>query len=148
VILPPSARHLLLEARRATLATIDPDGAPRLVPVCYAIQEDRSDGLVAWIAIDAKPKRSEDPLALARVRDIQRDVRVTLLVDRWSEDWGQLAWVRFHGRATIVEPPLPEAVVAALLDRYPQYRTHGLSHRTALRVQVERVATWSASEAG
>jgi PPOX class probable F420-dependent enzyme len=146
VTLPPSARRLLLEARRATLATIDPHGAPRLVPVSYAIQEDPPDGLVAWIAIDAKPKRSEDPLALARVRDIQRDARVTLLVDRWSEDWGELAWVRLHGRATIVEPPLTEAVVAALLDRYPQYRTHGLPDRMALRIQVERVVTWSAAE--
>jgi PPOX class probable F420-dependent enzyme len=146
VTLPPSARRLLLEARRATLATIDPHGRPRLVPVCFAIRPAPPDGLVAWIALDAKPKRVEDPLALARVRDIQGDPRATLLVDRWSEDWNELAWVRLHGRATVVEPPLPGAVIATLLERYPQYATHGLSARHALRFEVERVVAWSASE--
>ena len=52
---------------------------------------------VLYTPIDDKPKRSDDPMALARVRDILADPRVTVLVDRWDEDWTRLAWLRCDG---------------------------------------------------
>ena len=138
-----AARALLGSARRATLATLGPDGPARLVPVCFAVDTEAAD-LVLWIPLDQKPKTVPDPRALARVRDIGRDARVTLLVDHWSEDWSALAWVRLEGIAALVEPPIPRSVVAALLARYPQYATHDLPARPAIRVTVERVVSWDA----
>jgi len=142
--LSPNERALLGEARRATLATVSPDGTPRLVPVCYAIQPQ---GAVLYVAIDDKPKRSADPHRLARVRDIAVDPRVTVLVDRWDEDWARLAWVRCHGRATFLEPGGPDeserrAAIAALRERYPAYRQHDLEGSLVLRIEVDRTATW------
>lgn len=52
------------------LATIDSDGSPHLVPVCYIL----SDGCV-YIVSD---------LETAKVRNIKRDKRVAVLVDTYQ----------------------------------------------------------------
>jgi hypothetical protein len=79
-VLTPAERELLVATRRATLATIAPDGAPRLVPVCFVVIGD-----VVWSPLDEKPKAVDDVRSLARVRDIRERPTVALLVDRWSE---------------------------------------------------------------
>jgi PPOX class probable F420-dependent enzyme len=140
VILTPAERDLLTDARRATLATIATDGRPRLVPICFVSTED-----VLWSPIDEKPKAVDDPRQLARIRDITRDPRVTLLVDRWSEDWADLAWLRIEGRAELVTSA--DGVVQALRARYPQYADHDLEHRPMLRIAIDRATSWFASAA-
>jgi PPOX class probable F420-dependent enzyme len=99
---------------------------------------------VLWTPIDDKSKRTDDPAALARVRDIAADARVTILVDRWDEDWTRLAWLRCEGRAAAVEASSPdhERVVADLRARYPQYVTHRLETRPLIRVDIDRVTDW------
>jgi PPOX class probable F420-dependent enzyme len=138
VTLTPDERDLLADARRATLATIAADGRPRLVPICFVVSED-----VIWSPIDEKPKSVDDPRRLARIRDISSDPRVTLMVDRWSEDWAALAWLRIEGRAGLVESR--EDVVQALRVKYPQYATQDLEHRPMLRIAIERASSWFAS---
>jgi PPOX class probable F420-dependent enzyme len=141
-------RAFLGSARRAVLATAAPDGQPRLVPICYVVNDDSP---TVYTPIDDKPKRSDDPLTLARVRDIAADPRVTVLVDRWDEDWTRLAWLRADGRATLLEPgaaPDEHAVaVAALRAKYPQYTTHRLEERPLIRITLERVVGWGPLEA-
>jgi len=134
-------RTFLAGARRATLATIRPDGRPRLVPICFVLDDERP---VLHTPLDDKPKRGDDPLALARVRDIRADPRVTVLVDRWDEDWSRLAWLRCEGRATIVGPTDAghAPVVAALRAKYRQYATHRLEVRPIIRIFIERVTVW------
>jgi PPOX class probable F420-dependent enzyme len=142
--LGPAELDLLGTARTATLATIAPDGLPRLVPVCFA---RGSDGRI-WIALDEKPKRDDDPRSLARVRDILDRPSVALLVERWSEDWSKLAWLRLTGRASLIEPEsVPAGVISALRERYPQYEGHDLESRPMLAIEVERVVRWAASNA-
>ena len=131
----PGESAFLAEARTATLATISPDGRPRLVPICHVLIDD-----VVWTPIDEKPKSVADPMALARVRDIGERPEVAVLVDRWSEDWSELAWVRLEGRATVVAAE-PE-VVAALRSKYPQYVAHDLESRPMIRVTIDRVSSW------
>ena len=133
------ARALVVAARRATLATIAPDGRPRLVPVCFELVDEH-----VWIAIDDKPKRSSDPMDLARVRDVLARPRVTLLIDRWDEDWSRLGWVRIDGRAAVVASGGAghAAAIDALRAKYPQYRAHELEGRPAIRVSIERVVAW------
>lgn len=144
---------LLASARRATLATIGPDGRPRLVPCCYAPGTD--DGmLVIDTPIDTKPKATIDPLRLARVRDIMRDPRVTLLVDHWDEDWSRLGWLRMDGVARLMMPGVGvgvggeathrAAAIDALRARYPQYRDQPLERLPIIRVAAVRVTGWSA----
>ncbi|MGK2851365.1 MAG: pyridoxamine 5'-phosphate oxidase family protein [Candidatus Limnocylindrales bacterium] len=141
-------RAFLEVARTATLATIDAEGRPRLVPICFVV-EGEVDGPVLWSPIDEKPKRSGDPRSLARVRDILARPDVTLLVDRWSEDWSELGWLRVTGRASLVEPDPSDAtlraVIAAMRAKHPPYLEHDLAHRPMLRIAIDSVVRWSAS---
>ena len=120
-LLSPGQRAFLESARRAVLATIAPDGHPRLVPICFVVVGEPP---ILYTPIDDKPKRTEDPLALARVRDIAADPRVTVLVDRWDEDWTRLAWLRSEGQATLLKPTdgteEHSVTVAALRVKYRQ----------------------------
>jgi PPOX class probable F420-dependent enzyme len=143
-MLDDADRAFLGTARRAVLATIAPDGGARLVPVCFALAPDLP---VLYTPLDDKPKRVDDPLALARVRDIRADPRVTVLVDRWDEDWSRLAWLRCHGRAELLDPGAPDhpAAVAALRGRYLQYVTHDLEARPLIVITIERVVRWAAA---
>lgn len=147
--LTPGDHALLDAARTATLATIDPEGRPRLVPICFAVV-DASGVPEIWSPIDEKPKRLVDPRSLARVRDVASRPDVTLLVDHWSEDWSDLRWLRIEGQATLVEPDATAAslrdVIAALRTKYPQYSAHDLEHRPLLRLAIETVVRWSASD--
>ena len=99
--LSPAQRAFLAPARRAVLATIAADGRSRLVPVCFVLDPARS---IVYSPLDDKPKRVDDVRDLARVRDILARPAVSLLVDRWDEDWTKLAWLRLGGTATLIEP--------------------------------------------
>jgi PPOX class probable F420-dependent enzyme len=125
-------------ARTATLGTIAEDGRPRLVPICFVL-----DGDVLYTPIDEKPKQATDPRQLARLRDIERRADVTVLIDRWDEDWHHLAWLRIGGRASLTEDPVERArAIAALRAKYPQYAVHDLEARPLIRIAIERVRSW------
>lgn len=128
-------RDLVREMRVARLGTIGRDGQPHLVPVCFA----PVDSDIA-IAIDEKPKRDG---TLARVRNIERDPRVTLLVDRYDDDWTQLAWVRVEGQATVMAEGRDwPGALQVLRERYDQYRAMALEGLPLIRIQPERVVSW------
>jgi PPOX class probable F420-dependent enzyme len=140
---------LLSESRRAVLATLAADGRPRLVPIACAFVTGRSQELLLYSALDEKPKSVDDPRSLARVRDILARPRVSVLVDRWSEDWTELRWLRLEGTARLLEPDGGDAeeharAVGLLRARYPQYATHRLEERPMLRIAVERAVSWAA----
>jgi PPOX class probable F420-dependent enzyme len=145
-VLTQSQRDALARSRRAVLATIAPDGRPRLVPICFALDPDRP---VLYSPLDEKPKRAASVRDLARVRDIRGDPRVTVLVDTWDEDWSRLAWLRCEGTASLLEPIGERAAehlaaVAALRSKYPQYAIHDLEARPIIRVALERATGWAA----
>jgi PPOX class probable F420-dependent enzyme len=139
--------RLLTEARTAVLATIDPAGRPRLVPICFVTLGGDSAAVI-YTALDDKPKKGADPHRLARVRDIAARPEVSLLVQRWDEDWTRLAWLRLHGTAELVEPDDPaEAIeradaIAALRAKYPQYAGHDLEGRPLIRIRVVAASSW------
>jgi PPOX class probable F420-dependent enzyme len=95
----------------ARLATIRPDGSPRVVPICFALHGD-----TLYTAVDEKPKRTR---RLARLADIERDPRVEVLIDHYDEDWSRLWWVRLRGSARVVESD--ERALELLTAKYPEY---------------------------
>ena len=97
------------ECRRATLSTKSADGTIAVVPVCFGLSGER-----VIIEIDDKPKRATE---LGRVTNIRRDPHVTLLFDRWDEEWTRLGWVMVKGVASVGPP----GDVSSLVARYPQY---------------------------
>ena len=124
-------------ARVGRLATIRPDGSPRLVPITFVVV----DGLVCSAVETVKPKTST---RLARLDDVRRDPRVAILVDRYDEDWERLWWVRIDGAAAIREE-FP-AAVTALRAKYPRYATAELDG-PVLAVTPSAWTGWSATAA-
>lgn len=101
----------------ARLATVRPDGAPRLVPITFALVGE----LLCSAVDEVKPKRHQ---RLARLRDVARDPRVTVLVDHYEPDWSRLWWVRVDGTAAVHhDGPIRERALTALAAKYPQYAT-------------------------
>jgi PPOX class probable F420-dependent enzyme len=153
-ILTPDERRFLADARQATLATLDPDGLPRLVPICFVLGEadDRLGRPLLYTPIDEKPKVSPNPSNLARVRDLLVLPTAVVLVDRWDEDWTRLGWLRVYGRAEILEPQPHEveehaAAVKALRSKYRQYETQKLDQRPIIRLSIDRARSWGAVDA-
>jgi PPOX class probable F420-dependent enzyme len=150
-LLTEAQRTFFAEARRAVLATTSPEGRPRLVPVCFWLSPDvdARGRPIVYTPIDDKPKQSADPRQLARVRDILVLPEVTLLVDRWSETWTELAWLRAYGAGEMLEPQAHEAAehARALLElrrKYPQYIDQELEDRPIIKVSIDRVVSWGA----
>jgi PPOX class probable F420-dependent enzyme len=127
-------RRLVAEARVATLATIDPNGRPNLVPVTFVL-----DGDVLYTAVDHKPKTTR---ALKRLANVARDPRVTLLVHSYEERWEQLWWCRLNGTARV-----QDAVPKALEVKYDQYRGR-LPSGPVIAVTIEEWTGWSAKGEG
>ena len=143
-VLSGDERAFLEGTRRAVLATIAPDGRPRLIPICFVLDPDRP---VLYSPLDEKPKSIDDTMRLARVRDILADPRVSILVDRWDEAWANLAWLRCHGHATVLAagaeaPDERGPVIESLRRKYPQYATHQLERLPVIRIVLERATSW------
>ena len=91
-------RSLVNGARVARLATIDFEEAkPHIVPVVFVF-----DGNAYYIPIDKKPKRITDPERLRRVRNIQQNPNVALLIDEYNEDWSRLFFVLIQGKGSLI----------------------------------------------
>jgi PPOX class probable F420-dependent enzyme len=116
----------------ARLATVDETGAPHLVPIVFAVA-----GEVIHTAVDAKPKRSR---RLKRLANIAANPRVSVLADRYDDDWSRLWWVRADGVARVRDTS-PEGL-AALVARSPQYRDTPPAG-PFLEITVERWSRWS-----
>lgn len=125
--------EVVRQARVARLATVSPDGHPHIVPVVFAVS-----GETIVIPLDGKPKSGRK---LRRVANIEREPRVSLLVDHYQEDWSRLSWCRIDGTARIIDAH-PHAH-QLLRDKYPQYATVPLGTEL-IELAPERVSQWSA----
>lgn len=131
-------RARLAVAPVARLATLRADGAPRLVPITFALVE----GLICSAVDEIKPKRGP---RLARLDDIARDPRVGLLVDHYADDWTRLWWVRVDGTGAVHDSGgLRERALDALAAKYPPYRT-ARPPGPLLVITPRRWSGWSAS---
>ena len=123
-MLSGAQRRFVESMRVARLATADANGAPHVVPVCYALIGDN-----LYVTIDEKPKRP-DVRAMKRLRNIEANPHVAVVVDRYDEDWSRLAWVMLRGRADVLDDgDEHDRAQAGLRERYPQYRA--MRNRTA-----------------
>jgi PPOX class probable F420-dependent enzyme len=144
-LLDPRELAFLVAARRAILATIDLDGRPRPVPICFIVDAADPARVRLLTPLDDKPKATDDKRALARVRDIRARPEVSVLVERWDEDWSRLGWLRLNGRATLLEPTdVPPDTVGRLRDKYPQYAGHALESSPMIAIDIEHVTSWGA----
>lgn len=128
--------------RVGRLATADRAGAPHVVPVCYAC-----DGAQVYIALDAKPKRVA-PLRLKRIGNIMENPQVALVVDRYSDDWSELAYLLIHGRASLLPPddPAHGTAIGLLRARYPQYLAMPIEQQPVIAIAPTSLVEWGRLE--
>ena len=146
-ILSQPARDFLARQRVGRLATADRQGAPHVVPVCYAVADD-----TLYITIDEKPKRAaaegasalkRAPQNLKRLANIAENPAVAVVVDRWDEDWTRLGWVMLRGAAEILADGAEhDAAQALLVARYPQYAAMRIADLPVIAVRIARATSW------
>ena len=129
-------RRRMAEARVAHLATADATGHPHVVPITFALDGDR---LVT--AVDHKPKTTTN---LKRLRNITANPSVSVLADRYDDDWGRLWWVRADGHATIVADSND---LGLLIAKYPQYQAAAPTGPVIL-IAIDSWSGWSSRQAG
>jgi len=119
----------------ARLATVQPSGAPHVVPVVFAVVGD-----VVYTAVDDKPKRTR---RLRRLDNLRYEPRCALLVDHYEDDWSRLWWVRADGVAAVVDAPEPtHPGLLALAQRHGQYQPRPPSG-PLVEITVEQWSGWS-----
>ena len=130
----------LVRQRVARLATADGSGKPHAVPVCFAVSQKAER---IFIALDEKPK-SVPASRLRRVRNILENPDVTLVADRYAEDWSQLAFVMVRGRAGLLEPGDDEhaAAVRLLRGKYHQYERMSIEENPVIEIRAENAVSW------
>ncbi len=127
----------LASARVGYLATVRGDGRPHVVPIVFAVGDDRTVYSIA----DPKPKRGLD---LLRHRNIVANPAVSVLVDAYDEAWEQLWWVRADGSASVVEGgQARDTTIRLLKAKYPQYESWTTPFGAATVITVERLTSWT-----
>jgi len=134
------ARERFENARVARLATTTSTGGPHIVPVVFALVGD-----VVWTAVDAKPKSTR---SLRRLANIEANPRVSMLVDKYEDDWSALWWVRIDGAATLVPGDWDDgpSALSALSAKYSQYEAE-TPLGPLIRIAVDSWTSWSARSA-
>lgn len=139
MIIPPAVEEFIERARVARLATIDSEFKPHLVPVVFVF-----NGNHFFIPVDEKRKTAK-PEKLKRIRNIQDNPNVTLLIDEYSEDWTKLAFVMIQGKASVATKEEGNIQVRQaykkLMIKYLQYQKVGLGERCII-ITPKKVASW------
>jgi PPOX class probable F420-dependent enzyme len=93
--IPPEARAVLESDALAHLVTLNADGSPQVTCV--------------WVALDGDEIVAGHLFPQQKLRNIERDPRVTLSVeDKATNDIGMRQYLVIHGRARVTEGGAPE----------------------------------------
>ena len=141
----------LKDARTIVLNSIGRDGVPHPAPMWFAIEEDDEDDRSIVMTTFTKSQK---------IRNLQRDPRVTLLLED-GETYTELRGVVFYGRAELSQDV--DAVVEILraisrhsgggaTDALSETEQAGLraqaAKRTTIRVRPQKVVSWDHRKLG
>jgi PPOX class probable F420-dependent enzyme len=135
--LSAGALRLIRSSRVAHLATVGVQRRPLVLPICFAF-----DGIEFFSPIDEKPKRVS-PWKLKRLQNIEANSRVSLVIDRYGEDWRKLAYVLVSGQARILlTGQKHRRAVSLLRKKYRQYRSMALEERPMIVISPASIRVW------
>lgn len=129
----------LRSARVARLSTLDTEGRPHAVPVCFVYHRD-----VFYTPLDRKPKRVSIQ-KLARVRNIEANPEVALLLDEYDEDWDKLWYILVKGEASILTGGAEQnEVIVQLRNKYAQYVSLDMlpADTPLIRIAAANIISW------
>ena len=135
--LPADQAELLAHAPVGRLATSDANGAPHVIPVCYALL----DGMI-YSVLDQKPKRAS-LTRLRRVRNILANPQVSLVVDHYEGNWERLWYILISGTAELLEDGAERpAAIQVLREKYAQYRLMNIGPNPVIKIAPSHVVSW------
>lgn len=123
----------------ARMATVDKSGKPLVLPICYAY-----DGNYIYTPIDKKPKRVS-PIRLKRIRNILDNPNVSVVIDRYYEDWTRIAYMIIHGTAVVIEIGSEyQESLRILCEKYRQYKNMKLPQLglPVIKIIPNRFISW------
>jgi len=132
---------LIKGAKVARLATVDQKSYPYVVPVVFVFHENSF-----FIPLDYKTK-TVNPKNLKRVKNIQKNPNVALLIDKYQNNWKKLFFLMIHGKATVIDGKnrkLMDKVHKLLISKYPQYKKIGIGN-SCITIQPKKVTFWNNS---
>lgn len=144
VPIEPEVEAFIKKLPVARLATADARGRPSVVPVCYVLV----DGYF-YTPIDEK-RKSVSWGRLKRLRNIESNPAVSLVIDHYEVDWTALGYVLVRGVAETIEPRGRYAkehavVIARLRSRYPQYKNARIDQKPLIKINPVSVTLWTAT---
>ena len=144
VAIEPEVEAFIKKLPVARLATADAEGRPSVVPVCFVLV----DGYF-YTPIDEK-RKSVSWGRLKRLRNIEVNPSVSLVIDHYEADWTALGYVLVSGVAETIAPRGRYAkehatVVARLRSRYPQYKNARIDQKPLIKISPETVTLWTAT---
>jgi len=144
VAIEPKVEAFIKKLPVARLATADAEGRPSVVPVCFVLV----DGYF-YTPIDEK-RKSVSWGRLKRLRNIELNPAVSLVIDHYDVDWTALGYVLVRGVAETIAPrgryaKEHAAVIARLRSRYPQYKNAHIDQKPLIKICPESVKLWTAT---
>jgi PPOX class probable F420-dependent enzyme len=142
---------IIYRARVARLATVDSKAIPYIVPVVFAF-----DGEKYYIPVDEKTKTLK-PDKLRRIKNIEINPAVALLIDEYNEDWKKLLFIMIQGKASVIgkrrenerdeeqqddNDKLLKIAHKLLFTKYPQYQ-HIAIGKLCIVIYPQKMIFWS-----
>ncbi len=131
---------LIKGAKVARLATVDQKSHPYVVPIVFVFHENSF-----FIPLDEKTK-TVNPKNLKRVKNIEKNPNVNLLIDKYQNDWKKLFFLMIHGKAKVIDGnnKLMHKIHKLLILKYPQYKKIGFGN-SCIKIEPTKVRFWSNS---
>ena len=140
-------REYLRTSKTMTIVSLGPGGYPHPMPMWYAVDDDGTVRMTTF-------RKSQ------KVRNIQRDPRVSLLVESGGGDYSQLRGVAIYGKAQVVDD-FEEVMktlrrvsgVDALSDPEAKKGADAVMGKTAAKrvailIRPERIVSWDHRKLG
>lgn len=145
-ILNEQELEYLRAARVARLGTASKDGIVSVVPVVFAVFENR-----IYFVVDRKKKNKDDGRELRRIKNMRETGKATLLIDNYSENWSELSYLLVQCNAKIIGPgeDQTEKILARIIlkEKYKQYSGESyfpekIEEATFVRLEPIRSTFW------
>lgn len=131
--------EILEAARIGRMATVDNDGMPHIVPICFVY----ISGLI-YTPIDKKPKTTSVN-NLKRIQNISSNPNVSFIIDKYYEDWDRLYFLKISATSVLIESGDEyENALMSLCEKYPQYQDMDLLNLglPVIKITPIKIVSW------
>ena len=128
---------IIKKTRVARLSTVDKTSQPYSIPVVFVYYKNSF-----FIPLDEKTKSTKTS-KLRRVKNIEHNPQVCLLIDEYTENWNDLFYILIKGKAELIHEKYNlKHVHKLLVSKYPQYMKIGIGD-SCIRINPTKVTIWN-----